>query len=58
MKTILTHFDRLMAAITFAEANEPDLALEFTGSRKPVQTAPTQAPKMTGGKVLTNQTAH
>ena len=58
MKAILTHFDRLMAAITFAEANEPDLALEFTGSRKPVQTAPTQTTTMSGGKVLTNQAAH
>lgn len=54
METIMTHFDRLMAAITFAEENE----LEFTGDRKPAKTAPTQATKMTGGTVLTNQTAH
>lgn len=58
MKTIMNHVDRMMAAITFAEANAPELALEFTGGRKPAKTASTQATKMTGGKVLTNQTAH
>jgi hypothetical protein len=58
MKTILNHFDRLMAAITFAEANEPALAMEFTGGRRPAQTPPAQSAKMTDGKVLTNQTAH
>lgn len=58
MKTILNHFDRLMAAITFAEANEPALALEFTGNRKPAQTPPAQSARIAGGKALTNQTAH
>lgn len=58
MKTILNHFNRLMAAITFAEANEPALALEFSGGRQPAQTPPAQSARMAGGKVLTNQTAH
>ena len=59
MKPTLTFFDRLMTAITFAEANEPELAREFADDRKPVQTSPTHYPaKMTGGKALTNQATH
>jgi hypothetical protein len=58
MKTILTHFDRLLTAITFAEANEPDLALEFAGNRKPAQTTPSHTPEIITGKPLTNQAAH
>lgn len=58
MKNIMTHFDRLMAAITFAEANEPEIALEFRGGHKPGRITPAQATKMTGSNVLTNQAAH
>ncbi|MDG4475127.1 hypothetical protein [Thiovibrio frasassiensis] len=58
MKTILTYVDRLMAAVTFAEANEPELAREFAGDNKFPRTSLTQAPKMQDGKLLKNRTAH
>ena len=58
MKTTLTLFDRMMTAITFAEANEPELARELADGRKPGQTTPSRTAKITGGNVLTNQTAH
>lgn len=58
MKNILTSFDRLMAAVTFAEANEPELALKLVEGRKPAQSPPNRAATMSGGKVLTNQAAH
>ena len=37
MKTKITWFDKVMAAVTFAEANEPDLGKEFLSgtARKP-----------------------
>lgn len=58
MKNILTYVDRLMAAVTFAEANEPELAREFAGDNKFSRTSLAQAPKMQGGKLLKNRRAH
>lgn len=59
MNTILNRIDRLMMAITFAEANEPEVAQEFFGSRKPaLGKQMKQASKMTGGQVVTHHTAH
>ncbi|HCC54194.1 MAG TPA: hypothetical protein DEQ20_04600 [Desulfobulbaceae bacterium] len=59
MNTILNRIDRLLMAITFAEANEPELAQEFLNNRKSTrrQRAPQNTP-MTGGQNVTNQTAH
>ena len=34
LKTMMNRFDRVMAAVTFAEAGEPDTALHFL-SQKP-----------------------
>jgi len=59
MNAILNRLDRLMIAITFAEANEPELAQEYITNRK--QTLNKRAPKtttMTGGQILPNQIAH
>ena len=59
MNTILNRFDRLMMAITFAEANEPEVAQECLSSRRPtLPKRAQQATKMTGGQILPNQTAH
>lgn len=59
MNTILNRLDRLMLAITFAEANEPELAQEFLPSRKPtLSNGPQQNTQLTGGQILPNQTAH
>lgn len=59
MNTILNRIDRLMMAITFAEANEPTLAQEYLGNRKPARNKqPQQTTKMTGGQVMANHTAH
>lgn len=59
MNTILNRIDRLMMAITFAEANEPELAQKCLGGRKPKQNqrAP-QTTQIPGGQILPNQTAH
>ena len=58
MKTKLTYFDRLLAAITFAEANEPELAEEFLGGCKSVSVAKSPAAKKTGCEALTHQVSH
>ncbi len=59
MHTILNPLDRLMMAITFAEANEPELAQDCLGNQKPTASKRTHhTAKMTGGRVVTNQTAH
>ena len=56
---MLNRFDRLMMAITFAEANEPELARECLDNRKPaVSKRAHQTPKMTGGRIVANHTAH
>lgn len=59
MNTILNRFDRLMAAITFAEANEPEMAQEYIARRKPGQSNRAQEnilkKTMTGGRILPNQ---
>jgi hypothetical protein len=59
MNTILNRIDRLMTAITFAEANEPELAQEYAGNRKstPGKPAP-QATEIPGGQILPNQATH
>lgn len=59
MKTILNRLDRLMMAITFAEANEPMLAQECIVARKhvPSNRAP-QGTKIAANHIMTNQTAH
>jgi len=59
MNTILNRIDRLMTAITFAEANEPELAQEYAGNRKSTagKAAP-QATEMPGGQILPNQATH
>ena len=59
MNTILNHIDRLMTAITFAEANEPDLAQEYVGNRKstPGKSAP-QATEIPGCQILPNPATH
>lgn len=59
MNTILNQLDRLMMAITFAEANEPELAQECIVNRKPVQTNRVlQDTKMAANHIMTNQAAH
>lgn len=59
MHTILNRLDRLMMAITFAEANEPELAQDCLGSRKPTARKRThQTSKMTSRRVVANHTAH
>lgn len=59
MNTILTRIDRLMTAITFAEANEPELARECLGSQKPKQNQRAeQTTRIPGGQILPNQTTH
>jgi len=53
MNTILNHFDRLMMAITFAQANEPELAHECIDTRKrPQETLRLAA------RIMPNQIAH
>lgn len=58
MKTTLNYFDRLMAATTFAEANEPELAKEFAGDCKSPQASRAQSSKMTDAAVQKNQRSH
>jgi hypothetical protein len=59
MNTILNRIDRLMMAITFAEANEPELAQERLGSRKPaLNKRAQQATQMTGAQIVAHRTAH
>ncbi|MFH1021219.1 MAG: hypothetical protein V1782_11525 [Pseudomonadota bacterium] len=59
MNTILNRFDRLMMAITFAEANAPESAQEYLGSRKPTQNKRAQrTTRTTGGQILPKQTAN
>jgi len=59
MNTILTRIDRLMMAITFAEANEPELAQECLGHRKAALNRQTkQNTKMTGGQIVARHSAH
>ena len=59
MNTILNRLDRLMMAITFAEANEPELAQDCLNNRKPTASKRThQTPKMTSGRIVANHPAH
>ena len=59
MNTILNRIDRLMMAITFAEANEPEVAQECLGSRKAALDKQTkQATQMTGSQIVAHHTAH
>ena len=59
MNTILNRIDRLMMAITFAEANEPELAQECLGSKKPARGKRTQqTTPMTGSQIMANHIAH
>lgn len=58
MNTILNRLDRLMMAITFAEANEPQLAQDCLGNRKPTAHKRThQTPETTSSRIMANQTA-
>lgn len=58
MNGLLTRFDKLMAAITFAEANVPELSDEFLGSgrggRKETKEKASQAHRPT----VSEKTAH
>lgn len=59
MNAILNRIDRLMMAVTFAEANEPELAQKCLNSRKPKQNQrASQTTQISGGQILPNQTAH
>lgn len=59
MNTILNRIDRLMMAVTFAEANEPELTQESLGSRKPTLNKRTQqATQMPGAQIMAHRTAH
>ena len=58
MKTRLAYFDRLLAAITFAEANEPEMAEEFLGGRKSVPGQQRSAAKRSGCDALTHKVSH
>jgi len=59
MNTILNRIDHLMMAITFAEANEPEMAQEFLPGRKASRNSRTnQTEPMTGGQILPNQATH
>lgn len=59
MNTILNRIDRLMIAITFAEANEPEMAQEFLPGRKGSRNNRTnQTAQMTGGQSLPKQATH
>jgi len=58
MKTNLNRLDRLMMAVAFAEANEPQLARECIDNRKQAQTSRVQ-PKTerAAGQIMPNQIA-
>ncbi|OGQ87658.1 MAG: hypothetical protein A2512_13135 [Deltaproteobacteria bacterium RIFOXYD12_FULL_56_24] len=59
MHTILNRIDRLMMAITFAEANESELARECLGNQKPKQNKQAeQTIRIPDGQILPNQTTH
>ncbi|HEX9714627.1 MAG TPA: hypothetical protein VGA28_02930 [Desulfurivibrionaceae bacterium] len=59
MNTILNRIDRLMMAITFAEANEPELARECLGSQKPKQNQRAeQTTRIPDGRILPSRTTH
>ena len=58
MKTKLTYFDRLLAAITFAEANEPGLAEEFLDGRRPVSVTQKKTAQETGCDALPHERSH
>jgi len=59
MNTILNRIDRLMMAITFAEANEPELAQQCLDSKKPGRNKQAkQTTKTAGGQAVAHHTAH
>lgn len=59
MHTILNRLDRLMMAITFAEANEPQLAQDCLANRKPTaRNRMHQTPEKTSSRIMANQIAH
>lgn len=59
MNTILNRIDRLMMAITFAEANETELAQEYIPNRKTgLSTQAAQDTTMTNSQIMPTQTAH
>lgn len=58
MHTILNRIDRLMMAVTFAEANEPELARECLNDKKPALTKQNkQTQKRTGRQAIAHPTA-
>jgi len=59
MNTTLNRLDRLMIAITFAEANTPELAQEYNDNRKPTLGKRTQqTTKRDDGQIPPNQNTH
>lgn len=58
MNTILNRIDRLMMAITFAEASEPEMAKEYLARQKPARGKRTQQTTQMPGRQILPKTAH
>lgn len=58
MNTILNRIDRLMMAITFAQANEPEVAQECLARQKSTPGKRTLQPAQMPGHQILPKTAH